>query len=174
MMKQLFWKHIVFAVICASMLGALFAALPSSATAHAATAASSQPASSMAGRVRIFWTKNAGCGIKQVSIWDEEGYGSWHCFYLTQPGWGYMGLNDHPDPVNLYTPGVIHQVFLLDDIDGGPGWIRYYGGNYPQGTYCQFNNGQHVRFPTTNHNRSFNVEVTQIAINVPSSYHQCP
>lgn len=140
------------------LLAACFLFVPN--IAHAATVAPGHPVHPT-GQTRVWWDEDSACGQAQVSIYDFVGYGHWYCFYLTQPGdWGYLGMGD-PDG-----PGDIFQVFSLNDPYAGPGWIRYYGGSYPHGTFCRYNNGQYIRLPK--------VEVTQITINLQNSYHQCP
>ena len=140
------------------LLAVCFLFVPGSA--HAATVAPGQPVHP-AGQTQVWWSENSECSLAQVSIHDLVGNGSWYCFYLTQPGdWGHLGMGDPGGP------GDIFQAYSLDDPYTGPGWIRYYGGNYLHGTFCRLNNGQYVRLPY--------VDVTQIAINVPNSYHQCP
>ncbi|HEU5382544.1 MAG TPA: hypothetical protein VFV38_44620 [Ktedonobacteraceae bacterium] len=139
---------------CLLLLGAVVSF--SGADAHAATATSDRAM----GQTQVFWVEDTACGLAQVSIYDIVDVGHWYCFYLTEPGWGYLGLGDFGGPGN------ISQAFKLNDIAAGPGWIRYYGGSYPGGTFCRFGNGQHINLPY--------VYVTQIALNVSSSYHQCP
>lgn len=153
----MFRKAVFFSLAMLLLLGA-FALNPK--VSHAQTA-SATAATTSYGRVPVVWTENDGCGLVQVQIVSHAGYGYWICFHLDYPNsWGYLGFGDPGGPGDMY------QAFRLHDPYAGPGWIRYYGGSYPNGTYCSFNNGTNVNLPY--------VKVTQIAINVSSSYHHCP
>jgi len=144
----------------------LTSALP--ATSHAASQTFTVPVNAQT-REPIGWDQGGveGCaGVAKVAIFSLDGHiEHWTCFFLDRGGssaYGYLGLGDP------WSPGKISKAMKLISGGGAPsGWIKYYGGRFPQGTYCQFQTGQEIRFQPS-------VSVTQVALNVSSSYPQCP
>ncbi|MBA2396977.1 MAG: hypothetical protein H0V70_30005 [Ktedonobacteraceae bacterium] len=139
------------------------------ATAYAASQTPKAPVISQ-GRVPIHWQNGVGgCGLIYVYISSADGAGYEDCFDLNpwdsfHPStYGYLGLGDPGGPGN-----VVKAFNLKSALAAPSGWIRYYGGRYPGGTYCKFNTGQNVNFLPSE------VFITQIALNVSNSYHVCP